>query len=131
VSPVWQSIPTGAGLDDGVALPQRALIDPEEGELTIAALIELEGVGNGLCFRIRLQLDRCAVLIEIDGLDRHIGGIGQVAGDGIHHGLNALVLVGRTHEDGRQLEGKHAFSHRLVDELGRRIVLEGGLHEFV
>ena len=109
----------------------RALVDAQVGELTVATVLELERQCHQRLVGIGGERDRGLVVGEIDARVLHLGGVGQIAGDGVEQRLHALVLVGRAQEDGRQLLGQRAPAHGLVDQLLGDVLLEDGLGELV
>ena len=122
----------GAGVPDGVALLQRALIDADVGQLTVGAVLELERVREeGILRGVRHQSALFLVLgVECVVLD--VAGLGQVGHDRVEQRLDAAVLVGRTEEDRAELEGEDALAHRRVDHLlGDVLLLEDRFHQLV
>ena len=92
-------------LTSSVALFDPALVDPDVGQLAVGAVLELEGEEDGRRGRIGRELDLGSAVVEVEGEFSTSDGIGKVADDPVEQRLDALVLVGRAQEDGRQLAG--------------------------
>ena len=70
-------------------------------------------------------------LIEVEG---HIGNVQRtrkITGDGVEEDLYSLVLIGGTHENGRELEGEGPIADGVVEQLFRDAIFEDGLGEIV
>ena len=67
---------TGTGVDDGIALLNNPLIGTDVGQLTVTAVLELEGQGNKRIIGIVAHRDLGLVLIQVEGGILDIGGTG-------------------------------------------------------
>jgi hypothetical protein len=111
----------GEGVEHGVALLERAGVDPGEGERAVAVVHDLEGeraqrapgIDDGECCR-----SRCPLVLGL-GLD--LGRIGQVIHDRVEDKLHALVLEGGTAVGGEEIELDGALADAALE------VLDGGL----
>ena len=103
--PTRTSLPR-AGVEDRVALAQRALVDADVGQLAEAALLELEGQGDERLFGIDADRVLHVASVEVDRLVVDLGRVGQVTGHRVEQRLHALVLVGRADEDRRRARGR-------------------------
>ena len=110
---------------------KRALVDPQECELAVAALVELEGVSHGLRRGVGLEHHRRVVVVQIHRLNGDIGGAGEVVVDRVHQKLHALVFVSGANQHRGQIEGQRAAPYCFVDQLGSGLVLERSLQQFV
>jgi len=119
----------GAGVEELVALLDRALVDAHIGELAVLAVLELEAEGDGGRVVVGLEDDLGLVLVKVEGDVPDLGGIGEVALDAVEEDLHAFVLVGGAHEDGDELLGDAALADGGHDLLDRGVALEGGFHE--
>jgi hypothetical protein len=121
----------GAAVHDRAAAPEPALVDAQVGELTVAAVLELEGERHQRLVRVRGERDRRLVVREVDARVLDLGGIRQVAGHRVQQRLYALVLVGRSQKDGCQLLGDRAAANRLANERLGHLLLEDRLGQIV
>ena len=122
----------GAGVDNGVALPDHPLIGPDIGQLTVAAVFQLEGQGDQRIVRIVGDRYLRFVVIQIKGRIFDIGRTGKVGIDGIEQRLHPLVLVGRADQDRGELQAQGSFADGVMDHLlAGRAFLEHRLHQLV
>ena len=122
----------GAAVDDGVPLPDLALIGANVGQLAVAAVLQLEGQRHQRVFGIVADHDLGLVPVEIERGILDVRGAGQVGIDRVQQQLDALVLVGRADHHRGQFQAQGAPADGLVDHrLGDVAFLEHGLHEFV
>jgi len=121
----------GAGVGDERVARELALIDAQVGELPVAAVLELEGEGDGGPVDVRLDDHLGLVVVEVDRLVDDLGRVGQEGDDRVEQLLDALVLVGRAHQHRGQLQADGALADSAADEVLGDALLEDGLGQLV
>ena len=119
-------------VDVGLALLDRALVDPHEGELAIGIVDDLEGHRHQLLGRIGNEIERLVDIVPFLGDHLPLQRAGEVANDGVEERLHALVLVGRAAEHRRDALALHGGFHDRVNlVVGRLLLGEKLLHQAV
>ncbi|MPM14589.1 hypothetical protein SDC9_60953 [bioreactor metagenome] len=120
-----------AGIVEFITLLYLALVDTDVGKLTILTILKLECKDDRGEIVVGREDNFLFILVQIESFVDNIGRVGQVADNGIKQGLDTLVLVCRTHQDGDQLKTDGSLTNRLAQQLLSHIVLEHGFHQLI
>ena len=107
------------------------MVDAHVAELTVAAVLELEGKRDERRAGVGRERHLLLVLVQVNGVVHDLVRSGQVRVHAVEQELHALVLVGRAHHDGGDLQRDRAATNGGLDELRRDLLLEDGLGELV
>ena len=121
-----------AGVEDLVALVERARVDPEVGELAdVGVGHDLEGQGRERLLVVGLALE-LLVALEVHALDRRdVERRRQVVDDGVEQGLDALVLERGAVEHRDDLAGDGGLADGGAELVGGDLLLADELLEEV
>ena len=101
-------------------------------ELTVGAVFQFEGQSHDGFTGVTGENDRRLVIVSVQCLVLYVGGAGEQSVDCIEKGLNPLVFISRSHENGGQLPLQCSPADGSEDEIFRNIPLfEDGFRQFV
>ena len=106
----------------------RALVDPHEGQRAVGVFHDLEPHADQRLGGIGRQRHVLVRIVVGQGLDRAFQRRRQIAGDRVQKRLHALVLVGRSEENGGQLLAEHRLANHAIDQFQRQLLF--GQQEF-
>ncbi len=120
---------SASGVVKLVALLDPALVDSDVCELTELSVLKLEGQDYRRQVLVAGKLYFTFILVQIQSIVVYVGRTGQIVYNCVQQRLDALVLVGRTHENGAQAKRNGFLSDDLFDQVYRNFVHQHGLHQ--
>ena len=120
------------GIDNGVTLSDNPLIGPYVGQLSVSAVLELEGKRHQFIIGIIGHLDLGLVIVKIKGDIFHIQGTGKIGVNRVEKRLHSFILVRRSQHDRGKFQRQGALADGGMNHLfGDFLFLEHGLHQLV
>ena len=117
-------------VDVGLALLERALIEPHERELAVGIVNDLEGHRHERLRRIRLEVELLVGFRPVLRGHLPLERVGQIADDGVEQELDALILVGTATEHRRDALIVNGRLHDGVDlVVGGHLLREELFHQ--